>query len=62
MTLTFEDAIAIAKGCFDYGGGYRANNDRLAIESVASDRKRARCGVPTELERYRQWLKGNDSD
>ena len=29
--MEFEDAIKIAKGCFDYGGGYRANEKELAI-------------------------------
>lgn len=29
--LSFNDAIAIAKGCFDYGGGYRSSNGELEI-------------------------------
>lgn len=29
--LSFNDAIAIASGCFDYGGGYRTNDGELAI-------------------------------
>lgn len=29
--LTFDDAVKIAKGCFDYGGVYRADEDELEI-------------------------------
>lgn len=29
--LGFDDAIAIAKGCFDYGGGYRSDEGKLEI-------------------------------
>lgn len=29
--LSFDDAIAIANGCFDYGGGYRSNDGELEI-------------------------------
>ena len=29
--LTFDDALRIARGCFDYGGGYRSNNGELDI-------------------------------
>jgi uncharacterized protein (DUF433 family) len=28
---TFDDAVRIARGCLDYGGGYRALDDSLAI-------------------------------
>lgn len=28
---TFEDAILIAKGCLDYGGGYRRSDRDLGI-------------------------------
>lgn len=30
-SLTFDDALRIARGCFDYGGGYRSNNGELDI-------------------------------
>ena len=29
--LTFDDAIRLSKGCFDYGGGYRCDVDKLSI-------------------------------
>lgn len=29
--LTYDDALRIAKGCFDYGGGYRSNDGELDI-------------------------------
>lgn len=29
--LTFLDAVKIARGCLDYGGGYRHNGEMLAI-------------------------------
>lgn len=29
--LSFDDAIRIARGCFDYSGGYRSNDGELAI-------------------------------
>lgn len=29
--LGFDDALKIAKGCMDYGGGYRSNQDELEI-------------------------------
>lgn len=29
--LTFEDALKIAKGCTDYGGGYRSNPEQFEI-------------------------------
>lgn len=29
--LTFDDALCIAKGCFDYGGGYRAQDGLLEV-------------------------------
>ncbi len=31
QALTFDDAIKIAKGCTDYGGGYRSNPYELEI-------------------------------
>ena len=31
VMLTFDDALRIAKGCFDYGGGYRSNDGELGI-------------------------------
>lgn len=29
--LSFGDAVAIARGCFDYGGGYRSDDDKMKI-------------------------------
>ena len=29
--LTFEDALHIARGCTDYGGGYRSNAEQYEI-------------------------------
>jgi hypothetical protein len=29
--LTFEDALRIARGCTDYGGGYRSNDEHYEI-------------------------------
>lgn len=29
--LTFKDAVIIARGCMDYGGGYRGDDEQLAI-------------------------------
>lgn len=31
MELTFEDALRIARGCTDYGGGHRGNTERYEI-------------------------------
>lgn len=31
MKLTFDDALRIARGCTDYGGGYRHSAEHLAI-------------------------------
>lgn len=31
MELTFDDALRIARGCTDYGGGYRHSEEHLAI-------------------------------
>ena len=31
MDLTFEDALRIARGCTDYGGGYRSNAEQFEI-------------------------------
>ena len=31
MKLTFEDALQIARGCTDYGGGYRSNAEHFEI-------------------------------
>ena len=31
MELTFEDALRIARGCTDYGGGYRSNAEHYEI-------------------------------
>jgi hypothetical protein len=31
MELTFEDALRIARGCTDYGGGYRGNAEQYDI-------------------------------
>jgi len=31
MKLTFEDALRIANGCTDYGGGYRSNREHYEI-------------------------------
>ena len=31
MELTFEDALRIARGCMDYGGGYRSNPEHYEI-------------------------------
>lgn len=31
MKLTFEDALRIARGCTDYGGGYRGNQEHYEI-------------------------------
>jgi hypothetical protein len=31
MELTFEDALRIALGCTDYGGGYRGNAEHYEI-------------------------------
>ncbi len=31
MELTFEDALRIARGCTDYGGGYRGNAEHYEI-------------------------------
>ena len=31
MELTFEDALRIARGCTDYGGGYRSNAEQFEI-------------------------------
>jgi len=31
MELTFEDALRIARGCTDYGGGYRGNQEHYEI-------------------------------
>lgn len=31
MALTYDDAVRIARGCFDYGGGYRSNDGEMAI-------------------------------
>lgn len=30
-SLTFEDAVRIARGCTDYGGGYRSNPEHYEI-------------------------------
>ena len=29
MSLTFNDALLIAKGCTDYSGGYRSNPEQF---------------------------------
>ena len=31
MELTFEDALRIARGCTDYGGGHRSNPEHYEI-------------------------------
>ena len=31
MEMTFDDALKIAKGCTDYGGGYRGNAEQYEI-------------------------------
>lgn len=31
MNLKFEDALRIAQGCTDYGGGYRGNSEHYEI-------------------------------
>ena len=31
MELTFEDALRIARGCTDYGGGYGSNAEHFEI-------------------------------
>ena len=31
MELTFEDALRIARGCTDYGGGHRYNDEHYEI-------------------------------
>ncbi len=31
MELTFDDALRIARGCTDYGGGYRGNAEHYEI-------------------------------
>lgn len=31
MKLTFDDALRIARGCTDYGGGYRSNPEHFEI-------------------------------
>ena len=31
MELTFEDALRIARGCTDYGGGHRGNAEHYEI-------------------------------
>ena len=31
QNLTFEDALRIARGCTDYGGGYRSNDEHYEI-------------------------------
>lgn len=31
MELTFEDALRIARGCTDYGGGFRGNAEQFEI-------------------------------
>ncbi len=31
QNLTFEDALRIARGCTDYGGGYRGNTEHYEI-------------------------------
>lgn len=31
MELTFEDALRIARGCTDYGGGHRSNAEHYEI-------------------------------
>ena len=31
QNLTFEDALWIARGCTDYGGGYRSNDEHYEI-------------------------------
>lgn len=31
QNLTFEDALRIARGCADYGGGYRGNTEHYEI-------------------------------
>ena len=31
MELTFEDALRIARGCTDYGGGHRGNPEHYEI-------------------------------
>ena len=31
MELTFDDALRIARGCTDYGGGHRSNQEHYEI-------------------------------
>ena len=31
MELTFDDALKIARGCTDYGGGHRSNPEHYEI-------------------------------
>lgn len=30
-TLTFDDALRIARGCTDYGGGHRGDPEKFAV-------------------------------
>lgn len=48
--LSFNDAIAIAKGCFDYGGGYRSSNGDHGIQTVINALEGAKESRLTDLQ------------